>query len=198
MRLGPLNVSWPRTAARESDPYWDDFINRPAADPANMVTTVIRGIQEGSVFQTRADIHTPEVMSEQIKDLGLYVGAAAVGIVALDGHASEQPFAVISLVRAEYDPRVHPGVGGKAAEAEGLYVSFILASYIRELGFHATSRTWEETPTSDVEHMAVAAGLGALDSAGRLRTRRWGTRIYATNAVLTDLPLKPDGSYPRE
>jgi hypothetical protein len=186
MRLGRIDVRWPGPAARDDDdPYWDNFLNKPPRDPANLVPNVIRAIQEGSVFQARADVHTPEVMAKQLKELGLYVGALAVGVVALNGDgAADWPFAIVSLVRAPDDPRLHPGIGGQAPLAEGLYVSFILASYIRELGFRATSHE-QAAASGEADRLAAAAGLS-----GR-------SHVHVANAVFTDLPLKPDGRYSR-
>jgi epoxyqueuosine reductase QueG len=70
----------------------------------------------------------------------------------------------------------------------GLYVTFVLSAWIRELGFQATA-----APDPDGERLAAAAGLGRLDARGGLVTRKYGARVHVANVIRTDLPLAPDG-----
>jgi len=54
LRLGPLRIPWPWRGSRDPstrprDPYWDFFINTPAADLANSVPEMIRNAPEGNV-----------------------------------------------------------------------------------------------------------------------------------------------------
>jgi len=90
--------------------------------------------------------------------------------------------------RADYDPRTSPGVGGQVPVQNGLFTTFVLSAWIRELGFRATA-----TPHARAEQLAAAAGLGTLDADGRLVTRELGPRVHVANVILTDLPLAPDG-----
>ena len=119
-----------------------------------------------------------------------YFGAELVGIVKLapndnpEGHT----FAVICAVHADYDPRAAPGIGGQVPVQNGLFISFVLSSWIRELGFRATA-----APDPDAEKLAAAAGLGVLNKEGRLVTSQFGANVHVANVIRTDLPLAADG-----
>ena len=105
-----------------------------------------------------------------------------------EGLIEEYPFAVVCVVRAEYDPRVSQGIGGQVPVQNGLFITFVLSAWIRELGFHATA-----AQDPDAEKLAAIAGLGKLDAAGRLVTRQYGTQVYVADIIRTDLPLAADG-----
>jgi hypothetical protein len=185
-----LILPWPRAADRD-DPYWDFFIHSPPSDLANSLTDIIRRAPEGAVNPAKADIHTPEITSSHIKELAYFLGADLVGVARLDAPAEDgeaYPFAVMSVVQAEYDPRQAAGIGGQVPVQKALYVTFVLSAYIRELGYRATA-----APHPDAERLAARAGLGTLDAAGRLVTPRYGSRVYVGDAIRTDLPLAADG-----
>jgi epoxyqueuosine reductase QueG len=91
-------------------------------------------------------------------------------------------------VRAEYDPRVSPGIGGQVPVQNGLFITFVLSAWIRELGFRADVESQLEAKT-----LAAQAGLGRLDAEGRLVTPQFGTKVYIADAICTDLPLIADG-----
>jgi hypothetical protein len=191
--LGPLKIPWrrkdssdPSTRLRAGDPYWDFFINRPPADLANAVTELIRSAPEGNVFPTKAELHTPEITSSHVKELARYLGADLVGIARLGG-AEQYPFAVVCAVPAEYDPREAPGIGGQVPVQNGLFITFVLSAWIRELGFRATALA-----DPNGEKLAAAAGLGTLGPDGRLVTPKYGTRVHVADVIRTDLPLAPD------
>ena len=97
-------------------------------------------------------------------------------------------FGVLCVVPADADPRVYAGVGGQAAVQRGLYVTFIVAAYIRELGIRATAK-----PEPEADRLAAAAGLGKLNQAGRLVAPKRGARVYVADMIRTDLPLAADG-----
>ncbi len=191
LRLGPVRIPWFGKAARD-DPYWESFINKPFADLANSVPELIRNAPEGNIFPTKADIHTPEITSSHVKELASYLGADLVGITRLDTKEFENgdgyPFAVICVVPAEVDPREAPGVGGQIPVQNGLFVTFALSAWIRELGFRATAAA-----DPNAERLAAAAGLGRVNSDGRLATQKYGTHVYVANVIRTDLPLIADG-----
>ena len=191
---GSLRVPWRRPGGGD-DPYWDAFINRPPADLRNTIPEIIRNAPEGSIFPTLADLHSPNVTASHVKELGRYLKADQVGIVDLGKQAPEvargYPFAIVCTVRSEYDPYAHPGVGGQAAVQAGQYVTFILASWIREMGYRGTMKI--DVPREQREHLAVAAGLGTLNQDGRLTVPKRGTRIHVADIVFTDLPLAADG-----
>ncbi len=139
----------------DRDPYWESFINRPPADPNNLITHALKQVRPGGVNPVRTEVHSPNVMSRHVKELAQFYGADQVGIVSL---ASGQLFAI-----------------------------YTLGSYIRELGYNAVH---SET---DRERLAAAAGLGSVDAAGRLVTRKFGARCHVADVLLTDLPLAADG-----
>jgi hypothetical protein len=186
VRLGPLKIPGFRKNSHRDDPYWDFFINTPPADLANTVTEMIRNAPEGNVFPTKAELHTPEITSSHVKGMAEYFGAELVGIVKLGDPAF--PFAVICAVHADYDPRVARGIGGQVPVQKGLFVSFVLGAWIRELGFRATAAA-----DPDAEKLAAAAGLGRLDARGRLVSEKFGSNVHVANIIRTDLPLAPDG-----
>jgi hypothetical protein len=183
---------WSKTDAHRDDPYWDFFINTPPADLTNTVTELIRNAPAGNIFPTKADIHTPEINTEHVKGMARYFGADLVGIARLaSGHADNPdgyPFAVLCGVRAEYDPRVSPGIGGQVPVQNGLFITFVLSGWIRELGFRASV-----VPHLETEKLAAQAGLGRLNAEGRLVTPQFGVKVYIADAICTDLPLAADG-----
>ena len=202
LRLGPLKIPWLGKDSREDDPYWDFFINTPPADLANTVTEMIRSAPEGNIFPTKAELHTPEITSSHVKELARYLGTDLVGIARLtalsplptvgegkgESDNIQYPFAVICAVEADYDPRQAPGIGGQVPVQKGLFITFVLSAWIRELGFRATSAL-----DLNAEQFAAAAGLGTLNGEGKLVTPKFGTNVHVANVIRTDLPLAPDG-----
>ena len=189
-RLGSLKLRRLGTTSRKDDPYWDFFINRPPADLANTVTEMIRNAPAGNVFPTKSELHTPEITSSHLKGMAEYFGAELVGVAKLDPNENLEgfPFAVICAVHADYDPRSAPGIGGQVPVQKGLFITFVLSAWIRELGFRATA-----APDPDAEKFAARAGLGALNEDGRLVTPKFGANVHVANIIRTDLPLAPDG-----
>ena len=94
---------------------------------------------------------------------------------------------IVCAVRTDYDERAAPGVGGQTPAMKGLFASFTLGAYIRELGYTA------DASEVDRDRLAAAAGLGTLDSSGRLVTRQFGRNVHVADVLLTDLPLQADG-----
>jgi hypothetical protein len=193
VRLGPLRIPWPGSAPK--DPYWDAFINRAVGDVRNLPQEALRS-PGGAVNPTKADLHSPEITSDHLKQLATFLGAELVGIVRLNGAADRDqtdvesyPFAIVCAVRTDHDPRTALGVGGQVAVRNGRFVTFTLAAYIRELGYRATNQL-----PADEQRLAAAAGLGTLDAEGRLVPIRGGSRVHVADEVIhTDLPLAPDG-----
>ena len=191
---GALQAPWRRLSGQD-DPYWDEFINRPPADVRNMIPEIIGKAPEGNVFPTQSELHSPNVTASHVKELTLYLGAQLVGIVDLGKQTPEiargYPFAIVTAVRAEYDPYTSPGLGGQAAVQAGQFVTFIVASWIREMGFRATMKI--DVPREEREQLAVAAGLGKLNGDGRLTVPKYGTKIHIADIIFTDLPMEADG-----
>jgi hypothetical protein len=182
-----LTLPWSAGAA--DDPYWERFINNPPCDLQNMVTDLLAKAPEGMINPAREETHTPEVTSSHIKQLAQRLTADLVGVARLDASGPDDlPFAVICVVRAEHDPDTALGVGGQVPRQNGLFITFVMSAYIRELGFRATAKD----PT-DAVALAVRAGLGTRDADARLRTPRFGTRVHVVNPIRTDLPLAADG-----
>jgi hypothetical protein len=192
VRFGFLNIPWLGKDTHADDPYWGFFINTPPADLANLVTEMIRNAPEGNVFPTKAELHTPEITSNHVKELARYLGAGMTGIVRLHETESTKdgsfPFAVVCVVRAEYDPKQARGIGGQVPVQNGLFITFVLSAWIRELGFRATAAA-----DVDAEKLAATAGLGRLNGEGRLMTEKFGANVHVANIIRTDLPLAPDG-----
>jgi hypothetical protein len=203
VRLSQFRLPGLRRDPHKNDPYWDFFINTPPADLANTVTDLIRNAPPGNVFPTKADIHTPEITSSHLKGMAQYFGADLVGVVKLPASnpsplslphtgdrkiEEEYPLAVVCVVRAEYDPRSASGIGGQVPVQNGLFITFVLSAWIRELGFRA-----KVAPEASGEELAAAAGLGEINGQGRLVTPRYGADVHVADIILTDLPLAPDG-----
>jgi hypothetical protein len=193
LRLGPLRIPWP--GSEPKDPYWDVFINRPVGDSRNLTQEALRS-PGGAVNPTRADLHSPEITTDHLKQLARFLGAELVGVVGLKGGQDGEvaapdgyPFVVVCAVRTDHDPRTAKGVGGQVAVRNGRFVTFTLAAYIREMGYRATNQL-----PADEQRLAAAAGLGTLDSEGRLVASKRGPRVHVADEVIyTDLPLAPDG-----
>ena len=183
---------WSKKDVHSDDPYWDFFINTPPADLRNTVTELIRNAPAGNIFPTQADIHTPEITSHHVKEMARYLGAAVVGIAQLEINGIHNPdgypLAVLCAVPAEYDPRLSPGIGGQMPVQNGLFITFVLSAWIRELGFRASV-----TPHLGAATLAAQAGLGTLNAAGRLVTPQFGAKVHIADAISTDLPLAADG-----
>ena len=192
LRIGPLKFPWRGKDLHEDDPYWDFFINTPPADRANTVIEMIRKAPDGNVFPTKAELHTPEITASHVKGMAEYFGAELTGIVRLNsnesGDGESYPFAVICAVHADYDPRRAPGIGGQVPVQNGLFISFVLSAWIRELGYRASA-----APDPDAEKLAAAAGLGTLNHDGKLVTAQFGANVHVANVIRTDLPLAADG-----
>jgi hypothetical protein len=192
VRFGPLKIPWIGKDSHKDDLYWDFFVNTPPADLTNLVTEMIRNAPDGNVFPTKTELHTPEITSSHVKGMAEYFGAELVGIAKLnESHnpdGESYPFAVICAVRADYDPREASGIGGQVPVQNGLFISFVLSAWIRELGFRASA-----APDPRAEKLAAAAGLGELNAKGQLVTKKFGTHVHVANVIRTDLPLAADG-----
>jgi len=180
-----LHFPWSRET-HEDDPYWDYFINTPPADRENSIVDMIRNAPEGNVFPTKADLHTPEITSTHLKELAQYLGTDLVGVARV--RAQDQTCAVICVMQADHEPREARGIGGQVPVQKGLFVTFVLSAWIRELGFKATA-----APDAEGERLATIAGLGTLDRHGKLITKQFGNRVYVADVIRTDLPLAADG-----
>ena len=210
-----MRLPFSRQRERDRDPFWDAFINTPPADPNNVIPHAFSQVHDGETNPVRSEVHSPNVLSSHIKELGRFYGADLIGIVALPAGsispkgvpsgvdrgndslrspagvpAGVQCFAIVTVLKADYDTRTSKGVGGQTPALKGLFATFTLAAYIRELGYNAT-RVFGEDHRG--ERLAAAAGLGQLNTDGRLVTPRFGRLVYVAELIVTDLPLEPDG-----
>lgn len=185
-----FKLPWSKESHKD-DPYWDFFVNTPPADRTNTVIELIRNAPAGNVFPTKTELHTPEITSSHVKGMAQYFGAELIGIAKIDGNRTNNqegfPFAILCAVHADYDPRVAQGVGGQMPVQNGLFITFVLSSWIRELGFRA-----KVARDGNADALAAQAGMGTLTD-GRLVTRELGVKVYVADAIYTDLPLAADG-----
>jgi hypothetical protein len=196
MQMLFASLKLPRILRRETDPWWDFFINSPPTDPNNLVAASLPRMSEGRVFPVKSDLHSPVVTSDQIKELATFLGADECKIVSLLEPASPTvgpdshlplPFAVVCALRSEHDPKRALGIGGQAPALTAGFVSFLVSAYIRELGYQGT-----RTGKDHAEELAVAAGMGVMDSRGRLRQKPRRSYLYVADIIRTDLPLAAD------
>lgn len=166
----------------KDDPYWDAFIRRAPSDPNNVIAHAFKQVQPGGVNPVKTEVHSPNVMSQHVKELARFYGADLVGIAQ-----TSTAFAIVCATRTDYDERMAPGVGGQTPAMKALFASFTVGAYIRELGYTA------DASDVDRDRLAAAAGLGTLDAGGRLVTRQFGSNVHVADVLLSDLPLEPDG-----
>lgn len=195
-----LKFPWSGKNSHKDDPFWEFFINTPPADLTNTVTELIRNAPAGNIFPNKAELHTPEITSSHVKGMAQYFGTELIGVAKLDdlsprplaasdkGEGNEFPFAILCAVHADYDPRQAKGIGGQMPVQNGLFITFVLSAWIRELGFRAVVAR-----DANVDALAAKAGLGTLNGSGRLVTREFGAGVYVADAIYTDLPLAADG-----
>jgi hypothetical protein len=185
----------PGRSGSGDDPYWEDFINRPPVDVLNTIPAIVAKATEGNIFPTQSELHSPNVTSSHVKELAMYLIRAQAGIADLTKQDPElahgYPYGIVCAVRSEYDPYDHPGIGGQAGVQAGQFVTFIVAAWIRELGFRATIKL--STTREQREHLAIATGLGTRDRQGRFTTPKYGTKVYLADIIFTDLPMEADG-----
>ena len=181
-------LRWPLRRSR--DPYWDAFVNRPLADPANVITDAIRHAPEGRIFPVRSELPEPDRLIQDLDQLIRFLGGSAMGVTRTetaflrpgDGStpdespdpaevAADHPFTIVCAVHAEHHPDKAKGMAGQHVLHESASVNFSLAAYIRELGYRATVRPVDSAAA------ARAAGLEPQRSE------------YVGDAVVTDLPL---------
>jgi hypothetical protein len=160
-----------------NDPYWDTFINRPPADPNNLLTHAFKQAPGGGVNPARTEIHSPNVMADHVKELGRFYGADRVGIVERPG--ADPPFAIVCLLRSDHDTATARGIGGQVPALKGLFATYTLSAYIRELGYRADC-----VELAEGRQLAEAAGLLPLPRA---------RHVHVADVILTDLPMQPDG-----
>jgi len=160
-----MKLPWQKAA---DDPYWEAFINRPPADANNLIPHSFKLATAGGVNPVKTEIHSPNVMSQQVIDLAKFYGAEHVGIVPLE----DGRFGIVCALHSDYDMRVARGIGGQTPALKGLFATFTVAAFIRELGYDASCVTRPDTET-----LAARAGVS-------------GQQRYVAEVIETDLPLE--------
>ena len=179
-------LRWP--LGRSRDPYWNAFVNRPLADPANAIAEAIRRAPEGRIFPVRSELPEPDRLLADLDQLVRFLGGSAIGVAATDAafllpndndeessdpteFAEDHPNTIVLAVHAEHHPDRAKGMAGQHVLHESASVNFSIAAYIRELGYRATVRP--------VDSAAAAWAAGLTPSRSE----------YIGDAILTDLPL---------
>lgn len=166
-------MPWRRRAATSrDDPFWDAFIFQPPADRNNLIPHAFKAASIGGVNPVQTEVHSPNVMSQHVIELAKFYGADQVGIVALD----DARFGIVCALHAEYDTRVAKGIGGQTPALKGLFATFTLAAFVRELGYDADC-----VARADAEELARRAGVA-------------GAHRHIADVVETTLPLQPSAT----
>ena len=178
-------LSW--LPGRSRDPYWDAFVNRPLADPANSITEAIRRAPEGRIFPVRSELPEPDRLLRDLDQLVTFLGGSAIGVAKTDpafllpgddadgepgpGELTEDhPLTIVCSVHAEHHPGKAKGMAGQHVLHESASVNFSVAAYIRNWAIAEPSAPWTRQP------LAKGSGLEP------------GAPSTSATAVLTDLP----------
>jgi hypothetical protein len=179
---------------REERALRDIFVHRAPYDPLTIVTPRLNDAPEGRVNPVVSEVHSPEVMTEHLQVLGRSLGADLVVVLPLDDGANRKvqdtfgsdprPYAhaVVAAVRAHDDIDAAPGLGGQFPLIKAQMLDFVLASYIRELGYRATVHYFSN-------QVAATTLLGAVSSTSSHALRRLRPYAVVAGILLTDLPL---------
>ena len=147
-----------------------------------------RGLTAGTSGNISVRIDDGWLMTPTNVSLGRLDPARIAKLDANDtGNSENLPFAVICAVHADYDPRSSPGIGGQMPVQNGLFITFVLSAWIRELGFRAIV-----VRDGGADALAARARLGTVNGQGRLVTREFAAGVYVADAIYTDLPLAVD------
>jgi len=168
------------------------------------------------VAKTKVDVFDKVAMTRQVKYVARWLGADIVGVCELnpswvysrwgnfsrnfsDGTSPENPieipswakYVVVMAVEMDYEaiklsPAVQPGPS--MGYSRMAFVAPSLATYIRELGYHAIASGNDFALPIP---LAVDAGLGELGRNGLLITEKYGPRVRICK-VFTELPLEVD------
>jgi reductive dehalogenase len=169
------------------------------------------------IGEVGADVSDKTFVTKKVKEAAGYFGADLVGIckvnpnwifshwgdfnahfsggLAKPGDPIEIPpwfkYAVVLCIAMDYEkikrsPAVEPST--YLAYAQMAFVSVCLATFIRQLGFHAMP---SGNDLASSIPLAIDAGLGELGRHGMLITEEFGPRVRIAK-VFTDLPLETD------
>ncbi|MBI1735874.1 MAG: 4Fe-4S dicluster domain-containing protein [Candidatus Rokubacteria bacterium] len=210
--LGP--VVQKRWTSDSVDPLRRIFF--PESRARNVPHRSWRDVADGPLNPERVEVENPARMTEIVKGVATWLGAALVGVAELDqafvfthhglridfhkgraGQPIDLPhrYAISMAIPMEHEnlrnsPSFVDGAAVGKAYMESSKLAVHLAAYIRELGWPAKAHFFIN---EDVLHVpiAVTAGLGELARNGSIITRRFGPRVRLST-VTTDLPLVAD------
>jgi ferredoxin len=198
------------------DPFRRLFGGGGEGDPNNTLQKIMRDAPEGKVNPNQIPVDDPAEMAEQIKGVAKYLGADVVGITHLDqlyvySHRArgnpamgEKPGDPVNLPHRyaiclgfASDYYRYMSNNSKISDTEyqfgnnhAIVPTFMLASYIREMGYPATAHHHGKSLVNPIP-LAINAGLGELGRHGMLIHEKYGSRLHLT-VVTTDLPLAVD------
>ena len=210
--LGP--VVQQRWTSESIDPLRRIFF--PESRARNVPHRSWRDVADGPVNPERVEVRNAARMTEIVKGVATWLGAALVGVAHLDqafvfthhglridfhkgraGQPVDLPhrFAISMAIPMEHEnlrnsPSFVDGAAVGKAYMESSKLAVHLAAWIRELGWPAKAHFFIN---EDVLHVpiAVTAGLGELARNGSIITRKFGPRVRLST-VTTDLPLCAD------
>jgi reductive dehalogenase len=220
--LGKALYNW-RHNTIANDPLVRIAFDNHCADRNHVINTVMRRFPKGKVNPDRTEVKDPAVMARHIKRVARHLGMDIVGIglshpsfifagktvdpvqgsAAEDGAAAEEiggpealakrlPYLICGTLAWDYEltmaHRHH--IGDAAYDFPGQRTALILMQlegYIKELGYTALRGA------VNGQAAALASGIGELGRNGMIITEKFGSRIHASDAIMTDLPLEPDG-----
>lgn len=173
--------------------------------------------RDSAIAETAVDVSDRAAITRQVKSAARWFGADLVGIcevnpswvyshwgdynafysggIASPGDPIEIPswlkYAVVIAIEMDYQeikrsPAIEPATF--LAYAKMAFVAPSLATYIREMGFHAMPCGNDYAANIP---LAIDAGLGELGRNGLLITEKFGPRVRLCK-VFTDLPLEVD------
>jgi epoxyqueuosine reductase len=160
--------------------------------------------KNGPVHPVRQPVDDPAAMSATIKSTAHEVGAALVGITALEDHHIYEGYAVpyryAISVALPMDREIMLTTPSEQAGHEIItiysevgQVAMRLAQRIRAFGYEARAVSSIDAASAEILHVpvAISAGLGQLGKHGSMITKQYGSNVRLAT-VLTNLPLLPD------
>jgi reductive dehalogenase len=213
--LGKALYNW-RHNTISDDPITRIVFENHCADRNQVLSSAIRRAPKAKVNPDRTPVADPVVMARHIKRVARYLGLDVVGIgrshpsflyagksldpmTGSDGEnlegpeqlAEKLPFIIAGSVAWNYEmTKAHRHrIGDAAYDFTGQKTNLILAAlegYIRDLGYNTLRGAMNG------QAAALAAGVGELGRNGLIISEKFGARIHASDAIMTDLPLAPD------
>ena len=182
----------------------------------NSLYDIYRDLPEGKVNPQQIPVTDVEKMARNIKEIARFFGADVVGITHLDqayvyshrtrgnpeaGEKAGDPihlphkYAICLGFASDYEKFLTNN--SRISDAEyglgnihSLQPTFLLASYIREMGYPARTHGYGRFEVNPIP-LAVNAGLGELGRHGMLIHEEYGSRLHLA-VVTTDLPMAVD------